>query len=57
MSKPGYRHYRAAIFLLSYLSGTIDLGIAVEIVGFTLVLIQILVQTNLEERVLVLYLY
>ena len=28
MSKPGYRHYRAANFLLSYLSGTIDLGIA-----------------------------
>jgi len=28
MSKPGYRHYRAANYLLSYLSGTVDLGIA-----------------------------
>ena len=28
MSKPGHRHYRAANYLLSYLSGTVDLGIA-----------------------------
>lgn len=28
MSKPGYRHYRAANYLLSYLSGTVDFGIA-----------------------------
>ena len=28
MSKPGHRYYRAANYLLSYLSGTVDLGIA-----------------------------
>ena len=28
ISKPGYRHYRAASFLLSYFSGAVDLGIA-----------------------------
>ena len=28
MSKPGHRHYRAANYLLSYLSGIVDLGIA-----------------------------
>jgi len=28
MSKPGHRHHRATNYLLSYLSGTVDLGIA-----------------------------
>ena len=60
MSKPGWKHYEAAQHMLSYLSGTLDLGITYSrdvIVDFMLMPIRISVQMKLERIVLVMNLY